>query len=119
MPFRSGDADLPLTPIDFELLLALAPGALHGYAILQAVEQRVGGRLPLRTGTLYRALARLLATGVIEETAAPDAAYDDERRRYYQLTTKGRELARAEAARLADLVAAARRHDLLPREGQR
>ena len=67
MPFRSSDSALPLTPIAFEILLALAGEDRHGYAILQAVETRLKGRLPLRTGTLYRALARLVEDGFIEE----------------------------------------------------
>ena len=67
MPFRRSSSALPLTPVDFEILLALAQHDLHGYAILQAVETRIRQVLPLRTGTLYRALARLLDTGLIAE----------------------------------------------------
>ena len=66
MPYKSPDALLPLTPVAFEILLALAEENLHGYAILQAVESRLGGLLPLRTGTLYRSLARLLEAELIE-----------------------------------------------------
>ena len=112
MPFRSPDASLPLTPISFEILLALADGDRHGYAILQAVEGRVAGVLPMRTGTLYRALARLLDEGLIERSASADG--DDERRRNYRITARGRTVARAEARRLADQVEAARAHRLLP-----
>lgn len=111
MPFRSNDAELPLTPIAFEILMALASEDLHGYAILQAVEGRLGGRLPLRTGTLYRSLARLLEQTLIEEVEG--AADDDERRRNYRLTPRGREIARAEAERLAEQVDAARARNLL------
>jgi DNA-binding PadR family transcriptional regulator len=121
MPFRSSDALLPLTPIAFEILLALLDEDLHGYAVLQQVEQRVGSSLPLRTGTLYRALARLLDTGLIEEIDAADRPArtvktheDDERRRYYRVTPLGRQIAKAEAQRLADQVAAARARKLLP-----
>jgi DNA-binding PadR family transcriptional regulator len=112
MPFRPSDSALPLTPISFEILLALAEGDRHGYAILQTVETRVGRVLPLRTGTIYRALARLMDEGLIAETASPAAA--DDRRRTYRLTAQGRKIARAEAERLADQVAAARAHRLLP-----
>lgn len=112
MPFRSADAELPLTPVAFEILMALWSDDLHGYAILQAVEGRLGGRLPLRTGTLYRSLARLLEQHLIEEVSG--AAGDDERRRSYRLTTRGREIARAEAERLAEQVEAARSRRLLP-----
>jgi DNA-binding PadR family transcriptional regulator len=113
MPFKPSDSVLPLTPISFEVLLALLDSELHGYAILQAVEARLAGRLPLRTGTMYRALARLLDEGLIERGAtAPDDG--DPRRRYYRITAHGRATARAEARRLADQVEAARAHRLLP-----
>jgi DNA-binding PadR family transcriptional regulator len=109
MPFKASDSVLPLTPISFEILLALTEGERHGYAILQEVESRTGGVLPLRTGTLYRALARLEESGLI----APSDKSDDERRRYYRITNKGRDVARDEAKRLADQVAAARARKLL------
>lgn len=112
MPFKPSDALLPLTPISFEVLLALMDGDLHGYAILQRVEARLAGKLPLRTGTMYRALARLLDEGLIERTGATDD--DDPRRRNYRITAHGRATARAEARRLADQVEAARAHRLLP-----
>ena len=108
MPFRSSESSLPLTPISFEILLAVIDGAQHGYAILQSVESRLGGMLPLRTGTIYRALARLMEEGLIEEAGASD----DERRRNYRITAQGRAIARAEAKRLADQVTRAKR--LLP-----
>ena len=112
MPFRSSDSALPLTPIAFEILLALAGEDRHGYAILQAVETRLKGRLPLRTGTLYRALARLVEDGFIEEI--DDVPITDTRRRVYRMTKRGRLVARAETERLADQVAAARNSRLLP-----
>ena len=113
MPFRSPGASLPLTPISFEILLALLDGARHGYAILQSVETRAAGVLPMRTGTVYRALARLMEEGLIDRSTAVAEA-DDERRRYYRITAHGRSVARAEARRLADQVDAARAHRLLP-----
>jgi DNA-binding PadR family transcriptional regulator len=113
MPFRSRASLLPLTPISFEILLALLDGARHGYAILQTVEARARSVMPLRTGTMYRALARLMDEGLIEEAASAES--DDERRRTYRITTEGRAIAKAEAARLADQVAAAEAHHLLPR----
>ena len=112
MPFKSTDALLPLTPMSFEILLALMEGERHGYGILQAVEARLASTLPLRTGTVYRALARLLDEELIERGA--EAGEDDPRRRYYKITAHGRSVARAEARRLADQVAAARAHRLLP-----
>ena len=113
MPFKSADALLPLTPISFEILLALLDGERHGYAVLQAVEARVSSTLPLRTGTVYRALARLLDEELIERSGG-EGGGDDPRRRYYRITTHGRAVARADARRLADQVAAARAHRLLP-----
>jgi DNA-binding PadR family transcriptional regulator len=115
MPYRPADAILPLTPLAFEILLALHDDDLHGYAILQVVEARSRGLLPLRTGTLYRALARLLDDGLIKEVPEPgQPSGDDDRRRYYRITPHGRDVARAEARRLADQVAAARARKLLP-----
>jgi DNA-binding PadR family transcriptional regulator len=113
MPFKPSEASLPLTPISFEILLALLSGERHGYAILQAVESRLSATLPLRTGTVYRALARLLDEGLIERSAGEGSA-DDPRRRYYRITARGRSVARAEARRLAEQVEAARAHRLLP-----
>jgi DNA-binding PadR family transcriptional regulator len=112
MPFKPAHSLLPLTPISFEILLALTQADLHGYAILQAVEARLSGKLPLRTGTMYRALARLMDEGLIERSSPTDDG--DPRRRNYRITALGRDTARAEARRLADQVAAARAHRLLP-----
>jgi DNA-binding PadR family transcriptional regulator len=119
MPFRSSESSLPLTPISFEILLALLTEDRHGYAILQTVESRLRGHLPIRTGTIYRALARLVDEGLIVAAAAPPVkrgAEADERRRYYRITPQGRRIARAEAERLADQVAAARAHRLITRK---
>ena len=108
------DAFLPLTPVAFEILIALADGEQHGYSIMREVERRSAGAVTLHPGTLYRALARLLESGLIEELAErPDPEYDDERRRYYQLTARGIAVARAEIARLESQVSAARGRKLL------
>ena len=108
------DQFLPLTPVAFEILLALADGEQHGYSIMREVELRSGGSVVLHPGTLYRALARLLESGLIQELEErPDPADDDERRRYYQLSARGIAVARAEAERLAGQVAAARARKLL------
>ena len=103
---------LPLTPVAFEILLALADGEQHGYRIMQEVNARSGGAVTLHAGTLYRALARLLEQSLIEELAERPAE-DDERRRYYRLTDRGIAVARAEANRLAGQLAAARSRRLL------
>lgn len=105
---------LPLTPIAFEILLALADGERHGYSILQEVETRSGGAVSLHAGTLYRALARLLEIDLIDELRqSPDPTSDDERRRYYRLTQRGIAVARAEVGRLEGQLTAARTRRLL------
>jgi DNA-binding PadR family transcriptional regulator len=100
---------IPLTPVAFEILLALADEEQHGYSIMREVGRRSGGTVTLHPGTLYRALARLLESGLIEELdQRPAPANDDERRRYYRMTDRGRAVARAEAQRLEGQLAAAR-----------
>jgi DNA-binding PadR family transcriptional regulator len=100
--------------VAFEILLALADGERHGYSILQEVEQRSSGAVSLHAGTLYRALARLLESELIEELReAPDPTHDDERRRYYRLTPRGIAVAKSEVARLEGQLAAARSRRLL------
>jgi DNA-binding PadR family transcriptional regulator len=103
---------LPLTPVAFEILIALADGEQHGYRIMQDVNARAGGAVVLHAGTLYRALARLLEQDLIEELDERPVA-DDERRRYYRLTGRGLAVARAEAARLSSQLDAARARRLL------
>jgi DNA-binding PadR family transcriptional regulator len=115
--FRA-EAFLPLTPVAFEILLALADGEQHGYSIMREVVHRSDGTITLHPGTLYRALARLLESGLIEELdERPDPEHDDERRRYYRLTERGIAVARAEAERLASQLAAARNRKLLRPSG--
>ncbi|MGQ0733650.1 MAG: PadR family transcriptional regulator [Acidobacteriota bacterium] len=105
---------LPLTPVAFEILLALADGEQHGYSIMREVDRRSAGAIRLHPGTLYRALARLLESQLIDELdERPNPADDDERRRYYRLSERGVAVARAEAERLEGLVAAARARRLL------
>jgi len=103
---------LPLTPQVFHVLLALADEEKHGYAILKEVETRTGGNVQLSTGTLYAIIKRLLMDGAIEEIGSRIDG-DDERRRYYRLTALGRRIAAAEAARMSELVASARRKKLI------
>jgi DNA-binding PadR family transcriptional regulator len=107
------DHFLPLTPVAFEILLALADGEQHGYRIMQEVNARSAGAVTLHAGTLYRALARLLEQSLIEELDERPTGRDDERRRYYRLTERGWAVARAEANRLAGQLAAARARRLL------
>ena len=107
---------LPLTAVAFEILLTLADGDTHGYHIMQEVERRTEGAIVLHPGTLYRALARLLDSRVIEELDSPRGPNDDERRRYYALTKFGREVLTAEASRLERQVREARARRLLRKQ---
>ena len=112
---RDPQSFLPLTPADFNILLALADGEKHGYAIMQDVITNTDGKLRLGPGTLYGAIKRLVENVLIEESdERPDPAHDDERRRYYRLTEFGKRVAAAEAARLDELVGLARSRRLLP-----
>jgi|SRR5215467_3605619 len=100
---------LPLPPVTFHILLALADQDRHGYAIIQDIASRTGGELKLGAGTLYRSIQRMLEQGLIVETRdRPAPEEDDERRRYYRITKFGIETARAEARRLTQLVKFAR-----------
>ena len=110
------EAHDPLTPAMFHVLLALAGDDLHGYAILKEVELRTGRKVRLSTGTLYGIIKRLLNEGLISELRSkPGETSDDERRRYYRLTARGRELASAEAQRMDEVLAIARARNLLKR----
>ena len=99
---------LPLTPAAFHVLIALADGPKHGYLILKDVEERTAGDVRLSTGTLYGLIKRFLDEELIIETRP-----DDDRRRPYKLTARGREVAEAEAERLQRMVRAARGVKLL------
>ena len=103
---------LPLTPALFHVLLSLADGEKHGYAILKEVEERTNGEVSLSTGTLYGIIKRLLADGWIRESALGST----ERRRAYRLAPAGRKVALAEAERLRDLVLSAQSKRLLTSE---
>ncbi len=109
---------LPLAPVEFHVLLSLAEQERHGYGIIQDAEARTSGADSPDIGTLYRALRRMVDNGLIEGSARrPAADQDDERRNYYRITKLGRDVAKAEAGRLAALVKAARASRLL--EGTR
>ena len=103
-----------LTPAAFHILLVLAGGENHGYAIMREVAEHTNGKMRLGPGTLYGTIKRMLADGWIEESdERPDPQLDDERRRYYRLTGVGLKLVRAEAERLEQLVNIARGKKLL------
>ncbi len=99
----------PLTPAVFHILLALSEGERHGYAIMQVVAEDSGGVVKMGPGTLYGTLKRLLEAGLVEEAGEhPDLALSAERRRYYRITSGGREAVRTEARRLQSAVRTAR-----------
>jgi DNA-binding PadR family transcriptional regulator len=107
---REPESLLPLPDAELEVLLALVDGEAHGYAMMRAVEERSGGRTRLGPGTLYTALKRLLAAGLIVECQGRrDAERDDARRRYYRLSDFGSRVLLAELDRLTALVRHARR----------
>jgi DNA-binding PadR family transcriptional regulator len=114
---REPDASalLPLTPVVLHILLAVADGERHGYAIAQEVEALTAGSVRMGPGTLYGSIQRMLAAGLLEE--APRRAEDDERRRYYRATPLGRGALGLELERLDRVVAFARARRLLPRPG--
>jgi DNA-binding PadR family transcriptional regulator len=102
-----------LTPAMFHVLLALADGDKHGYAILKEVEEQTNGEVQLSTGTLYGIIKRLLVSDLIREIRKPSLRNDDPRRRYYRLTEEGKSAAVAEAKRLEKLVDQARNKRLI------
>jgi DNA-binding PadR family transcriptional regulator len=106
---------LPLHRDTFQILVALADRDRHGYSILRDIAERSGGAHPLSPSTLYSSIRRLLESGLIEELdERPDPENDDERRRYYRLTSLGRKVASLEAQRLKRLLEDARAGGLLP-----
>lgn len=109
MPKRKLD---PLPSAAFQILLALAEGDLHGYAIMRQVEEQTAGKVRLGPGTLYSSIQALLEEGLIQEVdtgSAPDVSdAQRERRRSYRLTSAGMKVARAEAQRLAGILRIAR-----------
>jgi DNA-binding PadR family transcriptional regulator len=108
MTRRSADPTplLPLTPVVLHILVALASGERHGYAISRDVEEQTDGALRLGPGTLYGSLQRMTDAGLIREVGAPAGAGGShaERRRYYAISALGRKALRADAERLAAAV---------------
>ena len=106
---RAPEEFLPLKPDAFHVLLVLLHGERHGYAIMREASERSDGRVELQAGALYRLLGRLLDDGLVAESQRrPAAEADDERRRYYRVTSLGRRTIAAEADRMASLASAAR-----------
>jgi DNA-binding PadR family transcriptional regulator len=112
------DALLPLPPVTFHILVALAEEDRHGYAFMQEVAARTDGAVKLGAGTLYRSVQRMLEQGLVSEItsrAATDS--DDERRRYYRITPFGRNVAKAEMRRLAQMLKLGRASGFAPEKG--
>ena len=99
---------LPLKPAWFHILLSLADGACHGYAIRTAVEERSNGQIRLWPATLYGSLRDLVDEGLLNEVSEGVEASDDARRRYYSLTRFGKQVLAAEVQRMQSLVKVAR-----------
>lgn len=109
------DALLPLPPATFHILLAVADGDRHGYAIIQDIAARTNDDLQMSAGTLYRSIQRMQEQGlIVESRRRPHPDEDDERRRYYQITSFGSAVARAEAGRLTQLIKLARARGISP-----
>ncbi len=117
MPSRDAAELLPLTPLSHAILLALADGDRHGYAIVQEVVLQSGGSIKPGTGTLYAALQRMHAAGLIADSDIGPRPDEDQRRRYYGITDFGRETARAEVRRLMRVLDVAEEKSLVPHPG--
>jgi DNA-binding PadR family transcriptional regulator len=108
----------PLSPVVLHVLLALADGDKHGYAIIKEIRRRTGGEIEIGSSSLYATVRRLLEEGLLTETDdRPDPSLDDERRRYYRLTKLGREIAVREVKRLQSVILQARAKRLVTDRG--
>ena len=105
---------IPLTPAVLAILLSLAEGDKHGYAMMKDARSPQGGGIPMGPGTLYGSIDRMMRDGLVEESDKQD----DERRRYYHLTAQGRAVLAAELERLDAAVSTARSLGLLPHRGR-
>ena len=107
------DSFLPLPASVMHIIVALAAGERHGYAIMRDIEELSSGSVRMGPGTLYGSIKRMIEQGLVEEAEErPDPALDDQRRRYYRLTDLGRRVGVAEQYRLSSLLDAARIRDL-------
>ncbi len=103
---------LPLPPAVFQILIALAGGDRHGYAIIHSRSLREAGGTRLTPGTVYGAIRRMLDAGLVEEAGKEPPVSTSNQRRFYHLTDFGSAVARAETARLSKLVDLARTRGL-------
>ena len=113
---RDPSALIPLKQSTYQVLLALADGERHGYAVMQALSEMTAGREAILPGTLYAALARMVDEGLVEvRESADDEASGGPKRRYYKRTSFGREVARLESERLRTLLDIAQTQRILKR----
>ena len=100
-----------MSSLEYHVLLALASGPLHGYALAGAVAEESGGTLRPRAGSMYRVVARLMSAGLVDEAepAEPQEAHPGLARKYYALTRLGRSALGTEARRLKEAAALAER----------
>ena len=105
---------LPLTPLAFSILLALADQELHGYGIAQRISERDTGAITLAPGNLYSALDRLIEARLVERITEPKDSSHSRRGRQYRITAFGRDVAGLEAARLRAVVRTAQRLNMMP-----
>ena len=100
---------LPLPVSQLHILMTLATGDKHGYAIMKDIQSFTDGAVTMGPGTLYGAVKQMLKVGLIEESdERPDPELDDQRRRYYRLTDLGGRALDSEVARMEQLACAAR-----------
>ena len=117
---RTEPAELiPLKHSTYRVLLVLADGELHGYAVMQELAEMTDGRETILPGTLYAALARMVDDGLIETRQGPaDGLSGGPKRRYYRRTAFGRAVARAESERLRALLDIAQAQDIFSGEAK-
>lgn len=110
---------LPLTPPVYQILLTMGDSVMHGYGIIQEFEAQTGQVGALLPGSLYNTISRMLKAGlIVESDRRPDPAEDDDRRRYYEVTPLGMQVARAESERLRSLLQLARSRKLAGEEAE-
>ncbi|MDH5642925.1 MAG: PadR family transcriptional regulator [Gemmatimonadota bacterium] len=100
-----------LTPLMFQILVALTGEDRHGYAIMQEIENRTGGAFTIGAGTMYRTIKQLLDAGFLKETVKAESGH--RQRRYYRITATGRRRAAQEARVFHSMVEWAAEADLL------
>ena len=116
MDMSETDMSLMLKPIPLHIMLVLAEGDSHGYAVMQAIREQSRGSLDVQTGSFYRNLDKLIDDGWVAEAPSPREAVDPRRGTYYRLTPRGRQVLADEKERLMELVARMKRIRLQPKK---